>query len=71
MQKIDILSILHALLLTHCPTGLEAREIVPPTDPLFLVIKSFTTWRQWKKGDPLLESGLLGPVTLRVMHGLE
>jgi hypothetical protein len=26
---------------------------------------TFTTWRLWKKGDPLLESGLLGPVMLR------
>jgi hypothetical protein len=27
---------------------------------------TFTTWRLWKKGDPLVASGLLGPVTLRV-----
>ncbi|MCX6221785.1 MAG: hypothetical protein NTZ69_12455 [Bacteroidia bacterium] len=33
--------------------------------------QSFTSWRPWKKGDPLLESGLLGPVTLRVMQGME
>jgi hypothetical protein len=26
---------------------------------------TFTTWRHWKKDSPLLESGLLGPVTLR------
>ncbi len=26
---------------------------------------SFTTWRLWKKDSPLVESGLLGPVTLR------
>jgi len=26
---------------------------------------TFTSWRLWKKGEPLLESGLLGPVTLR------
>jgi len=26
---------------------------------------SFTSWRLWKKSDPLVESGLLGPVTLR------
>jgi hypothetical protein len=26
---------------------------------------TFTTWRLWKKGDPLIESGMLGPVTLR------
>jgi hypothetical protein len=25
---------------------------------------TFTSWRHWKKDDPLLESGLLGPVTL-------
>jgi hypothetical protein len=27
---------------------------------------TFTTWRHWTKGDPLLASGLLGPVTLRL-----
>jgi hypothetical protein len=27
--------------------------------------QTFTTWRLWKKGDPLVESGLLGPVTLQ------
>ena len=26
---------------------------------------TFATWHHWSKGDPLLESGLLGPVTLR------
>jgi hypothetical protein len=26
---------------------------------------AFTTWRQWKKGAPLQESGLLGPVRVR------
>ncbi len=26
---------------------------------------TFTSWRLWKKGEPLRESGLLGPVTLR------
>ena len=26
--------------------------------------QTFTSWRLWKKNDPLLESGLLGPVTL-------
>ena len=26
---------------------------------------TFTSWRLWKKGDPLQESGLLGPVLLR------
>ena len=26
---------------------------------------TFTTWHHWQKGDALLESGLLGPVTLR------
>ncbi len=28
---------------------------------------TFTRWRLWKQGDPLQESGLLGPVTLRVV----
>lgn len=28
---------------------------------------SFATWRLWKKSDPLLESGLLGPVRLRAI----
>ena len=27
---------------------------------------TFTSWRLWKKTDPLVESGLIGPVTLRV-----
>lgn len=27
---------------------------------------TFTTWKHWTKDSPLLESGLLGPVTLRV-----
>lgn len=27
---------------------------------------TFTTWRLWKKGEPLAESGLVGPVTLKV-----
>jgi hypothetical protein len=26
---------------------------------------TFTTWRHWTKDSPLLESGMLGPVTLR------
>ena len=26
---------------------------------------TFTSWRLWKKGSPLVESGLIGPVTLR------
>jgi len=26
---------------------------------------TFTSWRLWKKGEPLVESGLVGPVTLR------
>jgi hypothetical protein len=26
---------------------------------------TFTTWQHWRKDEPLLESGLLGPVTLR------
>ncbi len=33
--------------------------------------ESFTTWRLWKKGDALLESGLIGPVRLRVMRTME
>jgi len=28
---------------------------------------TFTTWRLWKKEDPLQESGLLGPVTVRTL----
>lgn len=28
---------------------------------------TFTSWRLWKKGDALIESGLLGPVTLRAI----
>jgi hypothetical protein len=27
---------------------------------------TFTSWRLWKKGEPLVGSGLIGPVTLRV-----
>jgi hypothetical protein len=27
---------------------------------------TFTTWKHWTKDDPLLESGLLGPVRLIV-----
>jgi GH25 family lysozyme M1 (1,4-beta-N-acetylmuramidase) len=27
---------------------------------------TFTTWRLWKKGDPILLSGLIGPVRLVV-----
>ena len=27
---------------------------------------TFTTWHHWYKGDALLESGLIGPVVLRV-----
>jgi hypothetical protein len=27
---------------------------------------TFTSWRLWKKGEPLVPSGLLGPVTLAV-----
>ena len=26
---------------------------------------TFTDWRLWKKDDPLVESGLLGPVTIQ------
>jgi hypothetical protein len=29
---------------------------------------TFTSWRLWKKGSPLLESGLLGPVTLKAVE---
>ena len=29
---------------------------------------TFTTWRLWKKGDALLESGLIGPVRLIPTH---
>jgi len=32
---------------------------------------TFTTWKLWKKGEPLLESGLLGPVRLRVVERLD
>jgi hypothetical protein len=32
---------------------------------------TFTTWRLWKKDDPLQESGLIGPVTLRATEHLE
>ncbi len=32
---------------------------------------TFTTWHHWKKGDALLESGLLGPVTLRAAEVVE
>jgi len=27
---------------------------------------TFTSWRLWKKGEARVESGLVGPVTLRV-----
>jgi hypothetical protein len=29
---------------------------------------TFTRWRLWKQGDPLQESGWLGPITLRVVE---
>ena len=29
---------------------------------------TFTSWRLWKAGDPLQESGLIGPVTLRTVE---
>ena len=32
---------------------------------------TFSSWKLWKKGDPLVESGLLGPVTLRQALRLE
>jgi hypothetical protein len=32
---------------------------------------TFTTWHHWKKDDPLLSSGLLGPVTLQSAAQLE
>jgi hypothetical protein len=28
---------------------------------------TFTTWRLWKKGDKLLDSGLIGPVMIRAV----
>ncbi len=31
---------------------------------------AFTTWRFWTKNDPLLESGLIGPVVLRAVPTL-
>jgi len=31
---------------------------------------TFTSWRLWKAGDPLQESGLIGPVTLQVAERL-
>jgi hypothetical protein len=31
---------------------------------------TFTSWRLWKKGDALVDSGLLGPVTLSAMQEL-
>jgi len=32
---------------------------------------TFTSWRLWKKDDPLVESGLLGPVTLRTVERVQ
>jgi len=32
---------------------------------------TFTTWRLWKKGDALLDSGLIGPVTLQTAARVE
>ena len=32
---------------------------------------TFSSWKLWKKGDPLRESGLLGPVTLRQAMPIE
>ena len=32
---------------------------------------TFSTWKHWTKDDPLLESGLLGPVTLEVARSVE
>jgi hypothetical protein len=32
---------------------------------------TFTAWRLWDKDDPLIESGLLGPVTLRAAERVE
>jgi hypothetical protein len=29
---------------------------------------TFTTWKHWHKDSPLLDSGLLGPVTLRILE---
>ena len=32
---------------------------------------TFTTWRLYKRGNPLVESGLLGPVLLRAAEAVE
>jgi hypothetical protein len=32
---------------------------------------TFSIWRLWSKDDPLVESGLLGPVTLQVTQPLK
>ena len=32
---------------------------------------TFATWRLYKKGDPLVKSGLLGPVLLRTAEAVE
>jgi hypothetical protein len=31
---------------------------------------TFTSWRLWKKDDPLAESGLLGPVTIQAAQSV-
>ena len=43
----------------------EPQEVFrdPPTGR-----KTFTTWKHWTKEDSLLPSGLLGPVTIRVLN---
>jgi hypothetical protein len=41
------------------PQWLEENKPRPKTDRV-----TFTTWRFWQKDSPLLESGLIGPVTL-------
>ena len=33
--------------------------------------QTFTSWRLWKQGDPLVESGLLGPVSLQTTQRIE
>jgi hypothetical protein len=29
---------------------------------------TFSSWRLWKKNEPLVESGLLGPVSISIMN---
>ena len=46
--------------LTRWPDWLATGKPRPATARV-----AFTTWKHWKAGEPLLPSGLLGPVTLR------